>query len=321
MKCGICDNPSGNREYVVREMMYGTGEEFRYLECSVCGCLQIVNPPDSMDKYYPQDYLSFGTGRSDSSFAQRLKRQRNEYVVFHTRLLGRIVYLFSRRVPFSIDVVRDMDIHRDWRILDVGCGNGRSLLYPLSQLGCKHLYGIDAYIEGSIDDGTIHIRKGTIHELSHEEPFDLIVLSHTLEHVPDQSLTLKEAGDLLARSGVCLIRIPIKSEYIWTRYGVNWIQIDAPRHLFIHTLRSMDILTKKAGLRIREVVFDSTDMQFWGSEQYAKGISYTAANSYVINPSKSIFSARQIKQFRRMAKELNLKKQGDQAAFHLVRDS
>ncbi len=321
MKCRICDNSAGNKEHTVREMMYGTGEAFVYLECAACGCLQLVQVPERMDRYYPQDYLSFGATDAGNPLKRMLKRKRNEYAVFHTGLLGRMVHGFYRDAFFSIDIVKDLNLRRDWRILDVGCGNGRSLLYPLRELGCRNLHGVDAFIAANVDDGPVHIRKGFIHELPEAEPFDLIVLSHTLEHVPDQRQTLEKAGRLLARDGVCLVRIPVKSDYIWQRYGVHWIQIDAPRHLFIHTLQSMEILTRQAGLRIRDTVFDSTAMQFWGSEQYLQGIAYTAPNSYVVAPRKSIFSAGEMRRFQEMARDLNLRQQGDQAAFHLIRGS
>lgn len=319
MKCKICENQSGNKEYVIREMMFGLGEEFAYFECANCGCLQIVQVPAKMDKYYPPNYFSFGASGSGNSIGQILKRRRNEYAVFHTGIAGRIMYLLYRNVRFNVDIIRGIKISRDSRILDVGCGNGRYLLYPLSQIGCRNLLGVDPYIKGDIVDGAVKIHKGTIHQLSDDEPFDVIVFSHSLEHIPDQRETLEKASKMLTENGVCLVRIPVKSEYIWTRYGVNWVQIDAPRHFFIHTTRSFEVLAEKADLKIWDVVFDSTELQFWGSEQYARGIHCTAETSYLVNPMKSIFSAREIKRFRKMAQDLNFKKEGDQAAFHLVK--
>ena len=39
--------------------------------------------------------------------------------------------------------------------------------------------------------------------------------------------------------------IPVKSQTIWEKYGVNWSQIDAPRHFFLHTIKSFKILCSK----------------------------------------------------------------------------
>jgi 2-polyprenyl-3-methyl-5-hydroxy-6-metoxy-1,4-benzoquinol methylase len=319
MRCRICENQSGNKEYKIREMMFDLGEEFVYFECASCGCLQIAEIPEKMEKYYPSTYISFVQDESGNSIKQILKRKRNEYAVFHSGIVGRLIYFLYRNVQFNIDIIKGLNISRDSKILDVGCGSGRFLLYPLSRIGCRDLLGVDPYIKTDISDGDVRIRKLFIHDLPDDELFDIVVLSHTLEHIPDQKETLEKAGRLLSKNGVCLVRIPVKNNYIWNRYGVNWIQIDAPRHFFIHTTKSFGVLADKAGLKIRDVVFDSNDLQFWGSEQYVRGIPYTAENSYFINPKKSIFSKSEIKTYKKMAKELNSEKEGDQAAFHLVK--
>ena len=81
----------------------------------------------------------------------------------------------------------------------------------------------------------------------------------------------------------------------------------------------MDILAKNTGFRIEKIIFDSTEFQFWGSEQYKRGIPLKGENSYRVNPSKSIFSKGEMRRFKQRAKELNSKNVGDQAAFYLER--
>jgi hypothetical protein len=79
----------------------------------------------------------------------------------------------------------------------------------------------------------------------------------------------------------------------------------------------MTLLAKEANLNLEKVVYDSTDFQFWGSEQYIKGISLIDPRSYGVNPSNSIFSDKEIAEFKQKAKDLNLKNQGDSCAFFL----
>ena len=62
-----------------------------------------------------------------------------------------------------------------------------------------------------------------------------------------------------------VIRIPIAGTHAWQTYGVDWVQLDAPRHLFLHTEDGMRSLAAGAGLQVTAVVHDSTAMQFWGS--------------------------------------------------------
>jgi hypothetical protein len=47
MICRICTNAENNREFRVREIMFGFRDEVSYFECSRCGCLQIAEIPNS----------------------------------------------------------------------------------------------------------------------------------------------------------------------------------------------------------------------------------------------------------------------------------
>src|SRR4249920_2455956 len=57
--CAVCGNGEANQTYTVREMQWGMRDEFEYFECSKCGCLQIVDFPSDISKYYPTNYYSY----------------------------------------------------------------------------------------------------------------------------------------------------------------------------------------------------------------------------------------------------------------------
>jgi hypothetical protein len=69
-----------------------------------------------------------------------------------------------------------------------------------------------------------------------------------------------------------------------------WVQLDAPRHFFLHSANSLGLLAGKVGMAVTETVYDSDELQFVGSEQYLKGIPLRSENSYVVNPSRSHFT-------------------------------
>ena len=316
MICRICGNSENNKPFQIKEMMFGFRDEFTYFECSKCGCLQIAEIPKNMGKYYPSNYYSFKKRESNNFIKQILKRKRDEYALFKKGLIGKAIY---KKYPNPFfDMISMTKINYKSKILDVGCGVG-NLLYSLNEIGFKNLTGVDPYIDEDAINGDVKIHKKTIHELPDSQKFDLIISNHSFEHISDQLETLLKISKILSENGACLIRMPVKTEYIWDRYGVNWVQIDAPRHFFIHTLKSLDLLVKKSGLSIQDVIFDSTEFQFWGSEQYKRDIPLKAEDSYLVNPKKSIFTAKQIGEFRKMAEELNRQKQGDQTAFYLMR--
>lgn len=190
---------------------------------------------------------------------------------------------------------------RNSKILDEGCGSG-GLLLSLHDLGFMDLMGVDPYVKEN-ESNSIKILKKEILELPEDNHFDLIIFNHSFEHILRQNETLLKVSKILDDDGTCIISMPIKSNYVWSRYGTNWVQVDAPRHINIHNLESFDLLTRKAGFTVKKVIFDSTEFQFWGSEQYEKNIILRAANSYLIDPKNSIFTRKQIRKFRKMAED------------------
>jgi len=192
----------------------------------------------------------------------------------------------------------------------VGCGAGR-LLYALKEAGIENLRGIDPFNEEDIQyENGLKIQKKEIHEV--EGKWDIITFHHSFEHISDPVETLKTVANLLKTDGRCIIRIPIVPCYAWERYRVNWVQLDAPRHFFLHSVKSMNILAAKVGLEIYKIDYDSTALQFKGSELYLRDIPLMAGRS-----KTSIFSMRERYAFKVHAKELNENKQGDQAVFYL----
>ena len=99
-------------------------------------------------------------------------------------------------------------------------------------------------------------------------------------------------------------------------YGTNWCQLDAPRHCFIHTFRSMEILASQTGLEIREHYYDSNEYQFWLSELYQRDVSAVMA---IKHGPRQYFSAKALMEFRRRAQKLNSAGRGDAAVFDLFR--
>jgi 2-polyprenyl-3-methyl-5-hydroxy-6-metoxy-1,4-benzoquinol methylase len=322
MRCKICGNQRDNKIFKIKEMMFGLGDSFDYLECSKCGCLQIVDIPEDMEKYYPSNYYSLQKNVGEHGRRRTIKEvlgdRKIDYAIFKDSFIGKILYnLYPLNDPF-LQALEIAELNRDSNVLDVGCGIG-NWLYYLNNLGFKNLLGIDPYAREVKNDKFTIFRKD-IHEMPDSPKFDLILSSQSFEHMPHQLEALTKISELLSENGSCILSTPIKSKYIWEHYGVNWVQIDAPRHFFIHTLKSFEFLAKKAGLYIKETIFDSNEFQFWASEQYKAGIFLEAENSYKINPEKSIFNENQIEEFKNKAAVLNKNKLGDQAIFILNKE-
>lgn len=318
MKCKICGNRTNNCSYGVKEMMFGFKDEFQYMLCSNCGCLQIKDIPQNLADYYPDTYYSYQKVAEDKpTLRSVLIGLRDRYALFNRGLLGK--WLYSRYPNELFKLLSDCGVHEQSRILDVGCGAG-DLLSRLKKQGLKHVLGVDPYNLADVCyPNGLRILKRDIQGVDDE--WDIVMFHHSFEHMSDQLETLRKVRSLLSPEGICILRMPVVPSYAWRQYGVDWVDLDAPRHLCLHSLKSLQILVGQANLKVVKTTYDSTSFQFWGSEQYQRNIPLMDERSYAKNPCKSIFSRAEMEEFEKKAKEVNVSQQGDQAAFCLKKAS
>jgi SAM-dependent methyltransferase len=284
-------------------MMFGSREEFPYFECARCGCLWIARVPDDLSRHYGEAYYS-------------LKEPALRMFVRRHPVLYRAAHYARHRGPLSLpEWWPSKPLSRDAAILDVGSGVGRLLLH-LKALGFTNLVGVDPFIAEDIrvPDGPTIFRR-SLEEM--DGRFELVVMNHSLEHIADSRRVFGELKRLLALTGVAVVRTPVASSFAWREYGSDWVQLDAPRHLVVHTVDSIAALSKASGLKLESVTHDSTAFQYWGSEQYRRDIPLMDRRSYLVSPGNSIFKRNEIDEFTRRAKELNQRGEGDQASFYL----
>ena len=318
--CRICGNDTDNLLHTAREMMFGTRDEFDYLECGSCGTVQIVEYPD-LSRYYPNEYYSLSGENSlglSNSFKSRLAaRVAGKYLVTGSGLIGK--YL-SKKKDWIVDnfpkFLREpiLALTLETNVLDFGCGNGK-LLQTLDYFGFKDLTGADAFIEQEIRyPSGVKIYKKSLAEI--QTKFDFVMLHHSFEHLPDPLESLAQIHRILNPNKYCLIRIPLIND-AWERYGVDWAQLDAPRHLFLFTEKSFRQLAESNGFAVEKVVYDSQIFQFYASEQYARDIAMNDQKAYRGVVEESIFTADQIANWKLETEKLNASGKGDQACFYL----
>lgn len=245
-----------------------------------------------------------------------MKRMRARHDLGEGSVLGAILSRSLGSTPW-VGWLAAAGVGRGDAVLDVGSGNGL-LLEEMRDAGFSDLTGVDPYIARDLELGPgARVLKRPLEQV--EEPFDFVMMNHSFEHMPDPGGVLAQLARLLAPGKYLLIRMPVAGTHAWRTYGPDWVQLDAPRHLFVHTEESVALLAERTGFRLDRVVHDSTAFQFWGSEQYRRDIPLESAGSYLVRRSGSTVRRRDVTANARKAEELNLRGDGDQACFYLVR--
>ncbi len=295
-------------------MMMGLRTAFEYFECAACGCLQIAAIPGNLAEFYGGDYYSFAPIQEPRGFRRAVFTARNRYAVTGKGALGALVNGLSPRL--DLECLSRIPVQEHHAILDVGSGSGE-LLHILGSLGFTRLTGIDPFLE-QVPPPQPGRRILALPLEAFDEPQDVVMFNHSLEHMPDQIGVLRHAAGLIRPTrGAIMIRVPLVSSTAWQTYGTDWVQLDAPRHLYLHSRRSVDALAARAGLRVCDIFYDSTGFQFWGSEQYRRDIPLRSPESLAGGRQRSLRDRLAIKRDDLLASRLNARQQGDQASFVL----
>lgn len=273
--CRICGWTGEASALMVREMQFEMAEEFGYFECGSCHCLQLKEIPENLGRYYGQNYFSFNEPKCDKETA----------------------------------LVEGENI----RVLDVGCGAGE-FLCKMARGGYASLTGCDPFIEKDIVyENGVHIYKREIHEMEGE--YDWIFFNDSFEHVTDPHEVLDSAKRLLAPKGVLRIKIPVYPNIAFDMFGADWFQIDAPRHIFLHSKQSMNYLADKHGLAVVKREYDAGLNQIVHSYLYSQNISFWKHTREAIY---RYFTDADLDDLEESCKIANENEYGDHAVFYLI---
>ena len=284
-------------------MLFGSRQVFEYAECPLCRSLQIRTIPENLGEHYPADYYSLQPPPARARTAGRARRAwahwllRSPWAVWAAwRLRG--------KYPF-FHWCRAAGCGLESRVLDVGCGSG-GLLRRMQRYGFGDLTGVDLYAARDVDEPGFRLRRAELAAAG--GGYDLIMLHHVLEHLPDPRQVLQDARARLTPRGRLLVRLPLAASRSCRAYREHWFNLDPPRHLLVPSRRGMEALAQRAGLRVIRTEFDGVAQGFLMSEHYRRGTPYSA------RPRDGFWRRRQ---FRARAEQANRDGDGDQGVFWL----
>ncbi len=307
--CVACGTDGrGATRFEARETQDMTGETFTYRLCEGCGSLQIEEVPEDLGRYY--DASSYSSFNVKASLVDRRLVQ-NPLARTALRAVGAV----HRRTGLGVGLkfVRDAGISPDETVIDIGSGIGENLVH-MRLLGHRELIGSDPFLPEDVDRFGVKVLRRHHSELTGS--YDWVVMNHSFEHVPDPHAMLASASRLVAPGGRVLVRMPIMGSAAWQRYGMDWSQIDAPRHLVLYTPRAMDLMAEAAGLQVERVFQDSWSFQLWGSELIRQGLPHKGAS---LQQARAHFTRGQLSAWEKESRVLNARGEGDAGGYVLTR--
>lgn len=212
--------------YTAKDRLRNSGQAFFIVACRECGTLRTL--PEMTDRelawFYPKEY--WGGEASE------------EWI------------LSSQQEKVAFLSACDLS---GGTILDVGCGAG----FFLRALDSKrwNRYGVEmsekAARAANLALGAGRVFTGTLIEAEcADEVFDAVTLFSALEHTNEPRATLVEARRILKPGGTVIIQVPNAASYQARMFRGDWFALDAPRHRYHFTPKTLERLLEQTGFKI-----------------------------------------------------------------------
>lgn len=133
-------------------------------------------------------------------------------------------------------------------LLDIGCGNGNAM--ERFQKKGWNVVGTDfdpKAVNEALNKG-LNVHLGDLREISFpDNTYDVVFLSHVIEHVPDPIELLAECYRILKPNGLLIALTPNVNANSHARFKEHWRGLEIPRHLQIFTPTSLSHAAEQAG--------------------------------------------------------------------------
>jgi len=249
--CEVCGHSDGfvlvrtGRDYLLGNRK----ERFRTIQCTSCGFEFLESPPEDLPRYYPAKYFS-SVGEAPPGLGWMRKA-----------IAGREARRLHHLVPQAESV------------LEVGPGQGGFLLALRDAYPGAVIRGFDVTTEAGLDrliapDISVSYAASLIGARFGDGDFDLIVMRHVLEHVPDLALFLREIRRVCSVDGTLYVKVPNRSSWAARLFGRYWSGLDFPRHLRYFAVSDLTTALERAGFQVVRADHETDAIDWVGSLRF-----------------------------------------------------
>ena len=175
------------------------------------------------------------------------------HLSFANRVLQHLTWRLDSGAHLDAAVLTQLAARGYSDICDLGCGSG-ALLQTALAAGFSTAVGIepDPVSRAAAAVRGLVVFAGTAESIPAEvcaRRFDVVTISHALEHTLDPVRALRNAAALLDDRGTIMIEVPNNEANGLRIAGNCWGWLDVPRHLNFFTTPSLKAICKLAGLK------------------------------------------------------------------------
>jgi SAM-dependent methyltransferase len=225
-------------------------EHSEIMQCRSCELGAITPQPDASEIpsfYVLESYYTHGSGHIKPVPA-----------TFADRVLTKFAYLNDRPKEFvAEDIARRLPA--GGRVCDLGCGHA-NYLKAFKALGFD-VTGVDpdpAAQAHAAENGII-VQAGTAEDVPDslaDGSFDLVIMTHSLEHCRDARRAVENAFRLTRPGGLCYIEVPNCGATHFQTFTVCSAMHDSPRHIHFFTPKALRSLIEATGFVVKESFYN-----------------------------------------------------------------
>ena len=299
-----------------------TGELTPYSEvirCQSCelGMISPLPPPAAVPGFYQLgSYYTHG----ESHIAERASSVSD-------RVLTKFAWWADRSEYFDVGAMAKM-LPAGAKICDLGCGDAK-YLEEFRSLGFE-VVGVDPDVSARENAGKrgLEVLEGTAEVLPEEisgQRFDLVLMTHSLEHCLDAPLAMRNAHKLTRPGGLCYVEVPNCGSEHFKMFTICSEMFDAPRHIYFFSRAALETMATRSGFIVERIIYGGYVRNFapswraWESEiadrvRRAEPRSTPARHTFTASCKLLLKSFWQAKDGKYDSLGVLLRRVGDQAA-------
>ena len=186
------------------------------------------------------------------------------------------------------------------RLLDVGCGAGNTLI-RMRACGWD-VVGVDFdehALVSARSNGLSVFHGGLEDQGFPDDSFDVILMEHLIEHVPDVGALLGECRRLLKSDGMLVLMTPNACSLGHILFRQHWRGLEVPRHLRVYTPNALSTELEKNGFG-RATISSTALSAREGLMQSSLAAAAEFAGTHVVIDKKAVW----LESFERIAASL-----------------